>query len=154
MLEVSGDSYFSGVSGLDTLSKSLSKTMSALRISGISPDDIVPSSFESPEKAHDIVWLLTEYLSSLRTGRLVDYAEVLTMVTQKNLLDGPQLPSECFVLAPEDIDLAPLEKHLADSFGENRFMLLPVDCPASGTEVNDQPDAGHYAGYLTLQTLQ
>ena len=61
----SGDSYFSGVSGLDTLSKSLSKTMSALRISGISPDDIVPSSFESPEKAHDIVWLLTEYLSSL-----------------------------------------------------------------------------------------
>ena len=63
------------------------------------------------------------------------------MVTQKNLLDGPQLPSECFVLAPEDIDLAPLEKHLADSLGENRFMLLPVDCPASGTEVNDQPDA-------------
>ena len=86
------------------------------------------------------MWLLTEYLSCLKTGKLVDYAEVLTMVTQKNLLDGPQLPPEYFVLAPEDVDLAPLERHLADSLGENRFMLLPVDCPASGTEVKDQPD--------------
>ncbi|MGP8283423.1 MAG: PD-(D/E)XK nuclease family protein [Desulfomonilaceae bacterium] len=139
-LIASEDSYFSAISGLDTLSKSLSKTIGALRISGIKPDDILLSAFESPEKANDIVWLLTEYLSCLKTGKLVDYAEVLTMVTQKNLLDGPQLPPEYFVLAPEDVDLAPLERHLADSLGENRFMLLPVDCPASGTEVKDQPD--------------
>ncbi len=146
----SGESYFSTIPARDTLSKSLSQTIQTLRIYGIGPHDINPSAFESPEKAHDLAWLLTEYIGHLRTGKLVDYADVLTMVAQQKHFASISFPTEYFVLALEDIDWAPLEIRLAGLIGEGRFISLPVDSPVATLQTNENSDARLLSWILDL----
>ncbi|MCX5873969.1 MAG: hypothetical protein NTY51_12165 [Deltaproteobacteria bacterium] len=136
-----GESYFSALFPRDTLARSLSQTIYSLRISGIRPEDLDPGAFESSEKAHDIAWLLNEYLRILDERKLVDYAEVLTLGTQLIQDGGIQQSGIFFALAPEDLDIASLEKKLIESIGPDRFIFLPVDKPTSGAEGDKVSDA-------------
>lgn len=113
------------------LAETIHRSVQALRLAGLGPDQIDPRRFEVATKGRDVLLLLREYLAELKAHRLIDYADVLRMAIGR-LADAPgALGSDVLVLQPVDLRTAVLEQELLRRLPDGQLVPLEVDEPAS-----------------------
>lgn len=132
-------SYFASLPTSPGLAGTMSAAIEALRSAGISPGQIAPESFETPQKGREIAAVLKEFLESLRDRNLVDYAEVLALATD-GLKDNPGLMGpDIRILLPDDMDLGAAERSLIGALDPQTLVTLTVDSVRTISEDMEAP---------------
>ncbi|MDQ7784096.1 MAG: PD-(D/E)XK nuclease family protein [Desulfomonilaceae bacterium] len=126
-LRSEASSYFASLPASPSLSRTMFAAVKALRLAGMSADQINPESFETTQKGREIVTVLNEYVETLRHENLVDYADVLALATDELRNDPARIDPETLVLLPEDADLTGREKSLVKALNPRSIITLPVD---------------------------
>ncbi|MFH1924616.1 MAG: PD-(D/E)XK nuclease family protein [Planctomycetota bacterium] len=105
------------------------RSVQAIRLAGLKPDQLPLDRFEVDAKGHDLRRILAEYLKELERLALVDYATVLGMANKRVQDDSGELLEQTTVVLPEDLHVLAMEQQLLDALPEDRKLLLPVDGP-------------------------
>jgi len=121
----------------------LFRSLSEIRLAGLGPESLPGSAFEVDAKGAEITSLAKEYLAELQSRRLADYAEVLQLATEAAVGDQPFARPELFVLLPDDLELAPLEKKLLETVPDGQLAYLATDwpCPVPEGSAELLPDS-------------
>lgn len=128
MLRTKGG-YLAGLQPSPGLSQTVRAAIDALRLAGLTAQELRPAAFEVAAKAQDIARLLREYLARLQALGLVDYAGVLQMACSR-LQNGPTPHVEDILIAiPEDAELTALERDLLGLVPQRQVHVLGVDQP-------------------------
>jgi hypothetical protein len=125
-------SYFSSLPPSESLARTMSAAVKALRMAEVTPEKIDPGSFETPQKGRDVTAVLEEYLNVLHEKHLVDYPEVLSMATKLARTTPDSIDAHTLVLLPDDLDLDRAEKALVEALPGQNVRYLSVDMPANG----------------------
>lgn len=119
-----------------TLSQSVYSSIKDVRLAGLKPEDIVSRHFEHPDKASELCFIMTEYLTALKQSKLIDYADALDMAV-RGLPNSIPPSHELLIVIPDDFDFTPKEEGLIAAFPLERLLRIPVDQPL--TEIQDRP---------------
>ena len=125
--------YLSNLQRSPSLSQSVFRSLSALRLAGLSPDDLRAGQFEVAAKAADMAQLLREYLRQLQARKLLDYADLLRLAIRRLENDPRALRSDLLVLIPQDSDPVGLEEALLSAIPASRRLEIRVDQPEADT---------------------
>jgi len=128
-LRSSSTGYLSSLPPSPTLSRTVCSTIDALRLAGLSVDDLRPQCFEAPEKSEDLAFILTEYLRTLAEKGLIDYAAALNLATERLVEDSTALAADLVVLLPDDLDLGRMEQEMVDTLPPAIRVTMHVDQP-------------------------
>jgi len=136
-----GEGYLSSLEPSPGLVRTVRRAMGDLRLAGISARELrdrEPGWVEVAAKGRELAALLAAYERELARARLADHADVLRMASARLQEDLFALPSGVLVVAPDDLQLARLERALFLSISATRRRTLPVDRPVdsdAGVEV-------------------
>jgi len=119
--------YFASLPTSPGLPRTMFAAVKALRLAGMSAEQISPDSFETPQKGREIVAVLNEYLKTLREKNLLDYADVLALATDELGNNPHRIDANTRILLPENIDLTGSEKSLVKALEPRCLITLPVD---------------------------
>ena len=117
------------------LAETVLSSINAIRLAGLSAEDLKRSCFEVSRKGDDLDQLLTHYLQLLEQEKLVDYAWVLGEATSQLEAGSIPLDADIRVLVPADLELTALETRLLDSLSAQQIPL-EVD-PIAAAEAAD-----------------
>ncbi len=123
--------YLRRIAGDFPLARALRRTINAVRLAGLGPDQLHGAQLESEIKRDELAGILEAYISGLRERNLVDYPEVLGMaisaVQREGLKDDPLLlvPDRCRFEA--DV----LERRLFDAIDATQIVPLPAEAPTT-----------------------
>ena len=115
-------------------------SLEAIRLAGLTVQDIQPGQFEAPDKGADLRAIMNEYLDRLQGDHLVDYADVLRMARERLQSNSPQLVESLLVLAPDGVARSGLERDLYQAFPADVIHPLPLDLTWSPG--SRQPEVG------------
>ena len=138
-LRSSSSGYLSSLPTGPTLSQTVCSTVDALRLAGLTAQDLDPQCFEAPEKSRDLAFILTEYLCALAEKNLIDYTAALSMAAERLANDPMGLGVDVVALLPEDLDLSHMEQALVAALPATSRISLSVDQP--GEPASDLPEA-------------
>jgi RecB family exonuclease len=110
------------------LAETIQRSIQALRLTGLEPDQIDPRRFEVATKGREVLLLLREYLAELQTRRWVDYADVLQMAIRRTETSETLAP-HVLVLCPADLRVSVLEQELLARLPATQLVTLEVDEP-------------------------
>ncbi len=128
-LRSSSTGYLSSLPPSPTLSRTVCSAIDALRLAGLSVDDLRPQCFEAPEKSEDLAFVLTEYLRALGEKHLIDYSAALSMAAKRLVKDTTALAANLVVLLPENLDLGHMEQEMVEALPPAIRVTLHVDQP-------------------------
>lgn len=140
-LKEDGNGYLSGLDASRGLIQALLRTISDLRLAGVTSNRLRGEAFEVVSKGKEIKRLLSEYEKMLAAEKFADYADVLQMGTRR-IKAGSGIPVDGVILLPGNMEdkLSGLEKIFWNTVPAANRRILPVDCsgslvPGEDTEV-------------------
>ena len=140
-LKSKGEFYLTRLEQSPGLMQSISKTISDIRLSGLTGMKLTPQSFEVSAKGEEIKTILSEYEQTLNNEKLVDYADALKMAIQRIEEDPKFFTKERQFIAPMDMveDLRGFEKSFWETIPRQNRQILEIDRPEQNQEgeIND-----------------
>ena len=124
-----GSGYFLSLEPGPALLSRLYSSLSEIRLAGLGLQDLPPSSFEVDTKGVEIARLAGEYIKELKSRGLADYADILRLAAEAAVEDKSFARSELFVLLPDDLERAHLEKKLLKTVPAGQLAYLATDRP-------------------------
>lgn len=122
-----GAGYFSEAFGVAGIVKALDNTIHELRMAGLGPDSIKPSSFLVEEKGNELIALLRAYEHRLEEKRLIDHAGLIALAAR---IVPWRAGQDRIVMTLSDYPVAFLEEKLIRLAGGDRLIVLGHDTPA------------------------
>lgn len=116
------------------------RTLTALRMAGLTAAELRDQAFEVAQKAHELRALLAAYESELGRGRYADTAEVYQLALARLTREPDSIPSGVCLLVPADLEVVGLERDFLDSIPGSARIQIPVDEEGVLPE-GDQPPA-------------
>lgn len=117
----------------------LYRSLSEIRLAGLGPESLSPSSFEVKIKGTEIAQIAAEYLAELKSRKLADYADILQLASKAAIEDKSFAHPELFVLVPDDLDLSPLERKLLETVPAGQLGYFATDWPCPVPEDSAEP---------------
>ena len=141
-LTSNANSYFSSILSSMNFSWTMLSTITAIRLAGLNEDHLDPKCFEVAQKGKDVAFVLGEYTRLLRERQLLDYADVVNMMTEMLCSTQDRIISpDLLVLVPMDLELSALENRLLNKLPTSSLVRLPVDEHAANTSEGPHTDS-------------
>lgn len=136
--QLSPSGYFGRLLSSVDLSEAVFESISALRLAGSKPDQILPADFENDAKADDIKLLWKAYEAFLKRHQLVDNADVLERAIRHLQNDPQAIDGEVLLLVPAGEHFGGLEGRFITAWpGAKR---VEIQHPAEPSPVLPTPD--------------
>ena len=119
----SGLKYLGATQPSAGLAETVLSSINAIRLAGLSEEDLNRSCFEVSRKGDDLEQLLTHYLKLLEQEKLVDYAWALQEAIGQLETGAFPLPADVCVLVPADLELTALETRLLGALSTQQVPL-------------------------------
>lgn len=131
--------YFSKPRSYRRLAERMRVSLSAIRMAGLTADDIRRRlGFGESKKGHDLALLLEGYATALAAEQLVDAADI-TALARDAATAGALSPTWRRILVPTQLEMKPLERAVFTALGD-RVHTLPIDPePQSFTDPTQGP---------------
>jgi ATP-dependent exoDNAse (exonuclease V) beta subunit/RecB family exonuclease len=118
--------YFSTPRSYRRLAERMRVSLSAIRMAGLTADDIRRRpGFGDSKKGHDLALLLEGYAAALAAEQLVDAADV-AVLARDTVTAGQLSPTWRRILVPAELEMRPLERAVFAAIGD-RVQTLPID---------------------------
>ncbi len=115
--------YFLRPGSIDGLTQLLARSIRDLRLSHLDPATMNATSFESPDKAADVLLVYRGYCDLLKQQGIVDYADCIEIAVTGIEDQSLKLPPDLLVLMPERGYYSPVELTLIQALGNNATVL-------------------------------
>ena len=122
-----GQGYLSRIAPSVRLSEAVFRAIDAIRLAGLSPDDLRDDQFEVPDKGRELREILAAFVAELTRRKWVDRAGVLERAIKRIKSDANALAADVIVLIPESTEASGLEGRLLAALPEGQRARLPVD---------------------------
>ena len=123
------------------------KSINDLRQAGLISEELIIDSFEDKQKGIEISQILHEYEQALDKNRLVDYADVLEVVSEAISKDPTNVLRGCKILIPDYLpdDLHGLELKLWNTIPElnKHFLSIDKSADSNANRATDSSLLGH-----------
>lgn len=136
--------YLGSVEPSAEVAETFLATIEAVRLAGLDATRLAVGPFEVAAKGKDLSLIAQNYLQLLAQERLIDYADVLRLATERlaALLKPGGIGSDALVLPPVDFRGQTLEQRFLAQFPASRLVRLAVDEPADSTQTPCNADSG------------
>ena len=118
-------SYFDNVGSVEQLAQLLTTSIHDLKLAGLDSSSLNHDSIEAAAKADDLKTIFDSYLSELAARKLADYADCLSIATKRIKEGRDGLPEELILIAPLEIDFAPLETEFLECLKQHCEFVEP-----------------------------
>ncbi len=114
-----------------SLARALRRTINAVRLAGLGPDQLHGAQLESEIKRDELAGILEAYINGLRERGLIDYPGVLGMAISTVQREG--LQEDPLILVPDHyrFETEVLERRLLDAIEATQIVPLPADTPST-----------------------
>ena len=116
--------YLSRLDSLEGVSSVIFRSITDLRLAGITPDEMKDSHFENAEKAADMRLIMREYAKRLSEQQIRDYADCLQRMTDK-VSAGHTMLDQVRMLLVDDHDFCQLERGLIGALESRGVVCRP-----------------------------
>ncbi len=148
-------SYFCGLESETGLIRRFQKSISELRMVGLTAKDLSARCFENESKGYDLIRLMEKYEEALNQGKWVDEAGLYRLALEKaaeHRMEGNPL-----VICFQNHALAGLKRHFLQTYSQNRIIWL-MRAPVAGLtpprryqrQEKALPDAGGWGVFSCL----
>lgn len=123
------ESYFSGLESETGLIRRFQKSISELRLEGLTAKDLSARCFENESKGYDLIRLMKKYEEALSLGKWVDEAGLYRLALEKAEEHGKGRSP--LVICFQNRALAGLKRHFLQKYSQNRIIWL-TRAPVAG----------------------